>query len=871
MTTQAHTLARSRATAGAVLAVLALCALLVAPSRSFASTIPLTVSERASYASTIFIARVGDHAAKSLGRGIVTGFGVDVDRVLKGDAPSRVNVMGGRVGVRRQWVSDQPALERGKTYVFFLDGLGRTIGGPQGAVEVQNGKLVGTPVSVAEVAEAVAMSTLTPQQARAFPELRTQAARSDAFAAIDSAVDVAAGAATDPTSAGAETTAAATTGPSITAISPDEVAAGIGTLVEIDGQGFGTVAGKIELVYDPQSGPSFARWPVSPASWTNTRITFRVPVFVDSTGYPGSAGTGPVHITTASGLTVDSPTLRVTYGIDGASWASTPVSVYVNPSATSSPPATLSMVQNAISTWAGGGFGLQYAGPSSATPSTNPSIHGNGLNEVAWSSLPPGILAQASWTGSGSHLQEQNIVFNTMYAWADGVAKDAGGNATFDVQSTALHELGHWVVLRDKYSPSDAAQVMYGYGHPGEQKRALTQAELDGIRYVYGSDRLAPVTPVSTASSAPFNGSWTSGDVTVTVTPPADANLRATRYRIDFGSAQTISAATDLPFTAEGYHDVMVWSTDDAGNNETPTHRLVGIDRTAPTSSSDATATYGGKAVIKFTGADSMSGLYQLQWRLVGSPTWTSTTAVTNAVATYSTPGSYALEFRAVDRAGIAEEPHVVSFDVYPLQPTALQLTTTSRNVKYGTALGIAGSLTANSLELVGQTVRLQSSANGSTWTNLASQVTGPGGAFSFSVKVSSTTYYRVTYSGGIIPGNAYAAVANPPSVKIGSTAYLTYPYASRVKTRTYDLWALLMPRHAEGSYPVRLYLYRYSGGRWVSSGYVTAKALSVGTSTTKTVRRYTFPSSGTWRVRAYHADAGHTATWSSYRTISVR
>ena len=134
-----------------------------------------------------------------------------------------------------------------------------------------------------------------------------------------------------------------------------------------------------------------------------------------------------------------------------------------------------------------------------------------------------------------------------------------------------------------------------------------------------------------------------------------------------------------------------------------------------------------------------------------------------------------------------------------------------------------------------------------------------------------SSTYFRVTYSGGIVPGTAYASVGNPPSIKIGSTAYVSRPYASRVRTRTYDMWAMMMPRHAAGSYPVRLYLYRYQSGRWVSYGYVAAKAHSVGTMSTKALRRYTFPRTGTWRIRAYHADAGHLATWSSYRTFTVR
>ena len=716
MNTHSQVLPRWRWAFGLAGVALALLSVVAVPARSFAMTVPLTVSQRTSLASAVFVGTVGAEAPRLRGKDIVTGFGVRTSASLKGQAPRRVDLMGGTMGSREQWVSDQPELDTGKTYLFFLDDQGRAIGGPQGAVEVRNGRLAYTDVSVNDIAGAVTAATLPPQQSRAFPELRTSAGRTAAFAAIDASI---AAGATDALAA-TENTAAATAGPTITAISPDVVAAGTGTTVEIDGTGFGTTPGtlgKIEVMYDPHRGGPFARWRVSPTGWTNTRITFRVPIFFDLGGYPGAAGTGPVRITTASGLFTDSPSLRVTYAFDGDSWDSTPINVYANPDgATPSQADTLAMLQGAISTWASGGFALHYAGLSNASGN---AVHGNGVNEISWSNLPAGILAQASWYPDASgHLREQNIVFNTAYTWGDGTS------GSYDIQSIALHELGHWIILRDKYSPYDSAQIMYGYGKSGEQKRVLTQAELDGINYVYGSDRLAPTTSVSVVSSGTFLGPWTSGDVTVTLTPPGDANLRGTHYRIDYAAAESISATAAIPFVAEGYHDVMCWSTDDAGNNEVPVHRTVAIDRTAPTSSSDATSTYAGSAAIKFSATDALSGLSKIQWRLVGSPTWT-----TGTTASFPTSGPYTLEFRALDKAGNAEDPHVVAFDVLLLQPAALQLRTRSRNVKYGTAVSIDGTLSVSGTGLPGQRVGLQSSVNGTTWTTLTTQLTVGGDA----------------------------------------------------------------------------------------------------------------------------------------------
>ena len=219
------------------------------------------------------------------------------------------------------------------------------------------------------------------------------------------------------------------------------------------------------------------------------------------------------------------------------------------------------------------------------------------------------------------------------------------------------------------------------------------------MRYVFGPDRTAPSTSLTATSSASpgsaYTGSWTSADVTVTVAPPVDAGLRATRYRVDFGAAEQISAPLELPFTTEGYHDVMAWSTDDAGNAERPKHLVVAIDRTPPESSSDAAAAYAGQAVVKFVAADNASGVLRTEWRLVGADAWTA-----GSSATLSTPGSYALEFRAVDRAGNVEDPNAVSFDVLPLHATALALKTTSHNVKYGATTSIEGTLTTEGARL---------------------------------------------------------------------------------------------------------------------------------------------------------------------------
>jgi hypothetical protein len=81
-----------------------------------------------------------------------------------------------------------------------------------------------------------------------------------------------------------------------------------------------------------------------------------------------------------------------------------------------------------------------------------------------------------------------------------------------------------------------------------------------------------------------------------------------------------------------------------------------------------------------------------------------------------------------------------------------------------------------------------------------------------------------------------------------------------------------LKPRHTAGTFPVRIYKYRYVSGKWKSYGYVRAKASNYSTYT-KYSASVKLPYKGKWRLRAYHpADAKHVAGWSAkYDYVTVR
>ena len=54
-----------------------------------------------------------------------------------------------------------------------------------------------------------------------------------------------------------------------------------------------------------------------------------------------------------------------------------------------------------------------------------------------------------------------------------------------DVQSTILHEFGHWLNLKDIYSSDSAAVVMYGNLEPIQTKDELTADDILGIKWIY--------------------------------------------------------------------------------------------------------------------------------------------------------------------------------------------------------------------------------------------------------------------------------------------------------------------------------------------------------------------------------------------------
>ncbi len=270
--------------------------------------------------------------------------------------------------------------------------------------------------------------------------------------------------------------------PRIDTISPSHASAGTNTQVTISGANFGSSqgSGKVEFFFRPSS----SKIPAQIISWSNTQITCTVPVgTVD--GYWGSAASGPVTVTTSTGLVSNGYPFTVTFGYGQRRWQDNEVFYYIN----ENNPYIVgegAAIKAAAKTWTLDGdanFIFTYAGSSASV-----SRSYNGKNELLWEPLgTSGVIAQATtwYRTSDNIILECDVSFNFQLPWG------FGSGDFFDVQTITTHEMGHWLSLRDLYGNlgdgvNDVAKMMYGYGSTNTVKQSLHTDDRSGVIYIYG-------------------------------------------------------------------------------------------------------------------------------------------------------------------------------------------------------------------------------------------------------------------------------------------------------------------------------------------------------------------------------------------------
>ena len=166
------------------------------------------------------------------------------------------------------------------------------------------------------------------------------------------------------------------------------------------------------------------------------------------------------------------------------------------------------IIQEAIGTWNGAGsaFSFQWAGGSSGdTGSCGSNIDVDGVNTIRFEDLTGLTLGQTCTIypfGATTTLIEFDMQLDNDAPWSADLP--VPGNK-YDLPTTILHELGHAAGLGHS---AQTSALMYFQVSAGQNKRTLTQDDIDGIRAAYPATPTATntPTPTQTPTSTPTSG-----------------------------------------------------------------------------------------------------------------------------------------------------------------------------------------------------------------------------------------------------------------------------------------------------------------------------------------------------------------------------
>jgi beta-glucanase (GH16 family) len=371
------------------------------------------------------------------------------------------------------------------------------------------------------------------------------------------------------------------------------------------------------------------------------------------------------------------------------------------------------------------------------------------------------------------------------------------------------------------------------------------------------ADTIPPVTSILGVPSG-----WTNRNVSFALTAtdrPGGSGVKSTLYTFNGGSAHAYTGTVTV--SAEGQTAVSYRSVDNADNTEGARGATIKIDKTAPATTDDHVATYTGTAAIHLSATDTMSGVATTRYSFDGG-----VTAYTGTTLTTTTPGSYALTYWSVDRAGNRELATTRTFAV--LGPTALTISIPPAVVSYARPLTLSGKLTSGTRALSGVLVVPQYSYDNAQWSSLTSTRTDASGTYRLSVTPTKKACYRAYFAGS----GAYMATTSATR-SVAVRAYLSAPSPSATPVRAGTLTPVsgyLKPKHTAGARDVVVQCYRLEGSAWVYKS--TTAALNADYSTYTRHSAALAPASiGSWRLRAYHAsDTANAATYSSWTTVTV-
>jgi hypothetical protein len=212
-------------------------------------------------------------------------------------------------------------------------------------------------------------------------------------------------------------------------------------------------------------------------------------------------------------------------------------------------------------------------------------------------------------------------------------------------------------------SPPSAGYVTHTLEFWSVDGAGNVEAPRKTVTFDVGVDTVAPVT---TSDARAFYKGDMQETIKLTATD-AGSGVYQTYYRIDGGQAFPGRWLFVDAQTASGPHTLQFWSVDNVGNVEAAKTVTFTVDRTPPSTTSDAVLLYTASATIHLSPIDGSggSGVAATWYRLDGAP------ATTGTVLTVPVAGMHVLEFWSADGVGNAELPHrSVTFTVLGAETT---------------------------------------------------------------------------------------------------------------------------------------------------------------------------------------------------------
>jgi hypothetical protein len=289
--------------------------------------------------------------------------------------------------------------------------------------------------------------------------------------------------------------------PSISSFSPTSISAGTGSVLTINGSGFGTTPGTVRFL-NSNTGSPFDVDAGDISSWSDNLIQVVVPSTLLSSS--ACAGTGPITVVDASNNSATSATnLEVTFGYTNFVFSGNKVGAkLVNNNSMGGMTFTFSTTlcnssnQNAVNA-VGRALrewrcvsGVNWRLSTSTTTANSPAS--DGINIITYdvgSPLPSGVLGVATSYysacshGGGFHWRVNEIDINlrqsgVTWYFCDSPTVPSG---SFDFQSVVFHEFGHGHQLQHII---DNTAVMHRSIGPGQARRVLNANEESGADYV---------------------------------------------------------------------------------------------------------------------------------------------------------------------------------------------------------------------------------------------------------------------------------------------------------------------------------------------------------------------------------------------------